>query len=124
MFDRAVALRRVDNDESLLFDLAKMFCAEMPKRLSAVRDSLNEKDADGLRRSSHSLKGSISAFAARRATEAAARLEELAQSNDLSEAEAAYEALAIQVDLLRDGLEAFIKEDKRVSEGVSVHGQN
>ena len=120
IFDRAAALARVGNDEALLFDLAKMFSTEIPKRLSAVRDALEKKDAEGLRRAAHSMKGSLSAFAASRATETAARLEQIAQGGELSGAAAAHEALVVQVDVLRGVLEAFAKEDKRIPEGAGA----
>jgi two-component system sensor histidine kinase/response regulator len=119
-FDRAAALARVGNDEALLFDLAKMFSTEIPKRLSTVRDALEKNDAESLRRAAHSMKGSLSAFAANRATEAAARLEQIAQSGNLSGAVAAHEALVVQVDVLRGVLEAFAKEDKRIPEGAGA----
>jgi len=120
VFDRAAALKRVDNDEFLLLDLAKMFCAEIPKRLAAMSDSLKRNDAEGLRRGAHSMKGSVSTFAASRATEAAARLEDLARSQDLPGTISAYESLADQVDVLRKQLEDFMKEDKRIPESTGV----
>jgi two-component system, sensor histidine kinase and response regulator len=120
IFDQAAALGRVGNDEALLFDLSKMFAVEMPKKVSAVRDALEKNDSESLRRAAHSVKGSLSPFAASRATEAAARLEELAQSGKMTEAAAAFETLIVQVDVLRGVLESFAKEDKRIPEGAGA----
>jgi two-component system sensor histidine kinase/response regulator len=119
-FDRAAALSRVGDDDGLLFDLAKMFCTEGPKRLAAVQAAVKQNDTNALRKAAHTIKGSVSTFAARRATEAAARLEAMAESGDLSKADAACEALAVQVDVLTRVLENFCKEDKRVAEGAGV----
>jgi two-component system sensor histidine kinase/response regulator len=123
-FDHAASLARVGGDENLLFDLANMYFQEAPKRLSAVRAALEGNDADRLRRATHSMKGSVSAFAARRAGEAAARLEELAQTGQMAGAEAAYEALVLQVEMLRQALENFVRKDKRVLHGAGVPGAN
>jgi signal transduction histidine kinase/CheY-like chemotaxis protein len=119
-FDRTAALARVGGDENLLFDLAKMFSIEGPKKLSAVRAALENSDADGLRRAAHSMKGSVSTFEARRAAQAAAKLEELALAGESQGAEAAYEVLAVQVDVLRRTLENFAKEDGRTLEGAGM----
>src|SRR6266403_1540675 len=43
--DREVALARVEGDEGLLADLAKLFCEESPKLLSAVRDAVARRDS-------------------------------------------------------------------------------
>ena len=123
IFDRAAALGRVGNDEALLFDLSKMFGVEMPKKLSAVRDALEKNDAESLRRAAHSVKGSLSPFAASRATEAAARLEEIARSEKLPHAAARIETLVVQVDVLRGVLDAFAKEDRQVPEGAGRQEQ-
>jgi two-component system, sensor histidine kinase and response regulator len=123
-FDRAAALARVGGDENLLFDLAKMFSTEGPKRLASLRTALEDADASALRRAAHSMKGSVSTFAARRATEAAAKLEELAQTGELSAAPGAYEALVVQIDVLKRALENFAKEDKRIPESAGVPGNN
>jgi two-component system, sensor histidine kinase and response regulator len=124
IFDRAASLARVGGDENLLYDLANLFFAEAPKRLSAVRAALEDNDADRLRRAAHSMKGSVSAFAARRAGEAAANLENLAQTGQLAGAEAACEALAVQVDMLRHALENFARDDKRIPQTAGVPGTN
>jgi two-component system, sensor histidine kinase and response regulator len=123
-FDHAASLARVGGDENLLFDLANMFFAEAPKRLSAVRAALEDNDADRLRRAAHSMKGSVSAFAARRAGEAATRLEDLAQTGQLAGAEAAYEALVVQVDMLTRALQNFVRQDKRILHDAGVSGAN
>jgi two-component system, sensor histidine kinase and response regulator len=123
-FDQAAALARVGGDVNLLLDLARMFHSEGPKRLSAVREALGRKDANELRRASHALKGSVSAFAARHATEAAAKVEELAESGDLSKADAACQTLAVQVDKLMRALDDFVNQGSSVPEDAVVPGRS
>jgi HPt (histidine-containing phosphotransfer) domain-containing protein len=122
IFDRSAALTRVDNDENLLFDLANMFCAEEPSRLATIRAALERKDAEGLRRAAHSMRGAISAFAASRAFEASSKLEELAATGELAGAGAAFESLALQTDALRRTLANFCKQDKRIPASAGAPG--
>jgi len=118
------SLSRMDGDQSLFCDLAKMFCAEGPKLLSGVQEALSRKDSDALRRASHALKGSISTFAARQATDAAARLEELAASGELVGAEDTYEMLATQVEPLKQALENVVKESQQFPETADFRGKS
>jgi two-component system sensor histidine kinase/response regulator len=120
--DREVALARVDGDEGLLADLAKLFCEESPKLLSAVQDAVAKRDIAALKRAAHSLKGSISTFAARDATEAALRLEDLARAGELAGAEDAYRLLVAQVERLKQALEGLGSGSKRLQEAGSLRG--
>jgi PAS domain S-box-containing protein len=116
IFDRNVALARVDGDEALLADLARLFVEESPKMLEAISQALAEKDAARLQRAAHSLKGSVATFAAQNASNAALRLERLARAGDLSEAPGAYAALEAQVARLRSILESVAAGDERTPE--------
>jgi two-component system sensor histidine kinase/response regulator len=122
VLDRELALTRVDGDEGLLADLAKLFCEESPKLLFAIEDAVARKDAAALKRAAHSLKGSMSTFAAREATEAALRLEELASVGELVDAEAAYRLLATQVDRLKQALESLGSGSRGFQETTSLRG--
>jgi CheY-like chemotaxis protein len=122
VLDRELALARVDGDEGLLADLAKLFCEECPKLLFAVEDAVARRDTAALKRAAHSLKGSMSTFAAREATEAALRLEELASAGELVDAEGAYRLLATQVDRLKQALESLGSGSRRFQETISLRG--
>jgi two-component system sensor histidine kinase/response regulator len=122
VLDRELALTRIDGDEGLLADLAKLFCEECPKLLFGVEDAVARKDAAALKRAAHSLKGSISTFAAREATEAALRLEELASAGELVDAEDAYRLLATQVERLKQALEGLGSGSRTFQEATSLRG--
>jgi two-component system, sensor histidine kinase and response regulator len=124
VLDRELALARVDGDEGLLADLAKLFCEESPKLLSAVQDAVAKKDAAALKRAAHSLRGSMSPFAAREATEAASRLEELARVGELANADDAYALLVAQVERLRHALESLGGGSGKFQETVPLRGDN
>jgi two-component system, sensor histidine kinase and response regulator len=124
ILDRELALARVDGDEGLLADLAKLFCEESPKLLSTVQDAVKKRDAAALKRAAHSLRGSMSTFAAREATEAASRLEELARVGELVNADDAYALLVAQVERLKQALESLGGGSGRFQETVPLRGDN
>jgi CheY-like chemotaxis protein/HPt (histidine-containing phosphotransfer) domain-containing protein len=107
VLDRAVALARVDGDETLLADLARLLLEESPKMLAAVQAAVSEGDARRLERAAHSLKGAVSTFAAHAAVEAAVRLERLGRAGDLAEAPQACAALEAQIEKLRTALQSL-----------------
>jgi PAS domain S-box-containing protein len=107
VMDRSLALARVDGDESLLADLARLFCEESPKMLAAVQQAVSAKDAERLQRAAHSLKGAVATFAAHHAFDAALKLERLGRAGDLGEAGKAYQALESQVERLRSVLDTL-----------------
>jgi two-component system sensor histidine kinase/response regulator len=124
VLDREVVLARVDGDEALLADLARLFCEDSPNMLWAIRQAVAKKDSAALERAAHSLKGSISTFAARDATEAASRLEKLASAGELAGAEDACALLVAQVERLRQALEDLGSGSKRYRETVPMRGDN
>mgnify|MGYP001224698022 CR=1 FL=1 len=70
--------------------------------LSAIREAIAQGDDEALARAAHRLKGSVGNFGARRAVEAALRLEDMGREGDLSGAEEGYQ-------MLETGIEHFIE---------------
>jgi CheY-like chemotaxis protein/HPt (histidine-containing phosphotransfer) domain-containing protein len=100
--DRAVALERVGGDLELLHELAQMFAAEAPSWLEGLVNAVTAADAAALKRVAHTLKGAVGTFGARRAFDAALRLEMLGREGNLAEApEALVEAQVAVARLLR-----------------------
>jgi CheY-like chemotaxis protein len=114
VFDRNLALARVDGDEALLADLARLFLDESPNMLAALQTALAENDAARLERAAHSLKGAVSTFAARDAVDAALKLERLGRAGDLEEAPQACDALESQLERLRIALQALAGAGEQV----------
>ncbi len=83
VWDREEALARVGGDTELLADLVRLFCEESPKLVAAVREAVERRDSRALERAAHTLKGSVSNFAARPATETALRLELMGRAGQL-----------------------------------------
>ena len=93
IFDKAYLLSRLEGDEQLANEVIALFLDECPKLLAAVRQVAKRRDASGLERAAHRLKGSLGDIAAPQAYHAADKLEQMARKKNLEDAEAALESL-------------------------------
>ena len=92
-FDLAAALDRVDGDVELMKELAGLFLDECPQRMAEIHQAILRRDASGLKKSAHALRGSVANFGAPAATEAARRLETAGHDQDWGDVEPAWAAL-------------------------------
>jgi two-component system, sensor histidine kinase and response regulator len=76
--DRAELMSRMGGDEALLRRLVHTFLTNYPAQISDLRDAIDARDVDRLRRRAHTLRGAMSLFAAQEAAEAARELERAA----------------------------------------------
>jgi PAS domain S-box-containing protein len=104
VIDRNVALAYVGGDGDLLQELIGLFLKECPGWMNEIRAALANGDALRLKRTAHSLKGSMAVFGAQSAIAAALTLETMGQSRDLTNGEAAYTALEQQLARLKPAL--------------------
>jgi CheY-like chemotaxis protein len=102
--DWSEALARVEGDELLLGDLARLFLNDCPKLLAALHEAVSRQDAKSLQQVAHALKGSVGNFAARGAYDAAAKLEEIGTEGNLTRAAQAYVELEDEIEKLRSAL--------------------
>jgi PAS domain S-box-containing protein len=109
-FDPAVALKRVDGDRELLKEVANLFFEDTPRLLTEVRNAIQRGDGKALERSAHALKGSVSNFGARTASEAAFSLEQMGRNGDFARANEVFAQLEGQLTLLLPALETALKE--------------
>jgi two-component system sensor histidine kinase/response regulator len=100
-------LKSFDGDRELVSMLAKVFADSSPCQLSELDDAVTRGDAEALARGAHALKGSVANFRAEAAVDAAARLEQLARTGDLSRADSALAVLQDEIEQLREELETF-----------------
>jgi len=114
--DREAALQRVEGDEVLLADLAKLFCDESPRMLSVIQEAITRKNAESLERGAHSLKGSVATFSAQRAFNLALQLERLGRANDFDNAESIFNLLASEVERVKAALSLMQGQPKEGSE--------
>ena len=120
--DLDVALLRVDGDEALLADLAKLFCAESPKMLAAIQHGIEHKNADSIERSAHSLKSSLAMFAAPKAFDLALKLEDLGRSKELGDVGSTFAALTAEMERVRTALEEFHLHQQQTQEVATPRG--
>ncbi len=103
-FDRAEALNRLGGDESFLVEVAGLVLEDAPRLLGEIRQALAQGDAIGVRRAAHGLKGSVGYLVASAVSEAAAHVEQLGASGQLSEAGEALQRLEDEVARLKQAL--------------------
>jgi CheY-like chemotaxis protein len=95
--DWSVALKAVGGDEDILRELAGVFLETSPRWLEELRAAVGRRDAAGVRRMAHTIKGSLGQLGAGTAHAAAQRLETMAQAGDLTGAAATCAALEEEV---------------------------
>jgi PAS domain S-box-containing protein len=113
VIDTAALIVRLDGDLKLLQELGQIFLNSLPGLLSTVQHAVQRRDAEALEFAAHALKGAVSNFGARRAFEAALRLEEMGRQGDLSEAESAFQALAEEIEGLKPAFADLINLEVR-----------
>jgi HPt (histidine-containing phosphotransfer) domain-containing protein len=105
LLDRATILDRVGGDEDLLREITAIFLEEYPSLIEEIHIAVTAHDAKRLERAAHSLKGSVSNFGARAATEAAYTLETLGRRGEMQNAGSALDHLVSQFEQLQPALE-------------------
>lgn len=104
-YDRARALKNLENSEDLLREIAGIFIADYRGDLDAMRAALEAGDADTLFRLAHKLKSSLASFCAQEAFDAASVLVRQARAGTLDA-----EQLAI-VETLTEQLAAALRAE-------------
>jgi CheY-like chemotaxis protein len=98
--DLTELLARVENDRELLRDLLMISKEELPRHLKALREAVESGDGKRVASTAHTLKGMLANLSANHAAEAAAELERLGRSGQISgfeEALVTFERDAIRV---------------------------
>jgi PAS domain S-box-containing protein len=105
------ALREgVDNDSGLLAQIVELFFEHCTDQLSQVEEAIARKDCNALMRSAHTLKGSLSNFAAEAASNLALKLETMGRNNSVEGADETLQNLKNEIEQLLPALSAFAKE--------------
>lgn len=110
VLDKTAILDRVGGDTELLGEIVALFLDDYPRLLSEIRDAFQQGDAERLEKSAHTLKGSVSNFAAEAAVQAALKLETIGRSRDVAEAPTAIMQLEKEMDRVREELVALSEE--------------
>ncbi len=105
---REELLQRVEGDMKLLQDLLDVFLEDLPMRLRTLRDALDQDDLEGVRTGAHTIKGSVSTFAAAAAFEAASQLEDLARGGTRDGLKQAIDVLEQEISRLQPALREIL----------------
>ncbi|MBZ5554190.1 MAG: response regulator [Acidobacteriia bacterium] len=96
--DREAILALADGDPDFLREIRDVFLESTSQLLSEIRGAITQGNSKALERSAHTLKGAVSNFGAKGATEAAQKLEKLGRENDLVLAHEVYAKLKAEID--------------------------
>jgi CheY-like chemotaxis protein len=96
--DRVLA--RVGGDRELLAEISRLFVDDAPRHLEQIRQAIDDRNGESLRRAAHGLKGAAANFDADDVVSAARTLEEIGSSGDFARQEAAWRAVSIETDRL------------------------
>ena len=109
VFNRAVALKQVADDEELLAELAGLFIGDSARLLAEVKQAIAGEKSEGLERAAHTLKGAAGNFGAEGVVAAAQKLEEMGRTGKLAEAEAACVGLEAEMNCLNQALGTLLE---------------
>jgi signal transduction histidine kinase/CheY-like chemotaxis protein/HPt (histidine-containing phosphotransfer) domain-containing protein len=109
VFDLPEAMKAVNGDKELLQEIADLFMKSATDSLAQIREGIVKSDADAIENAAHSLKGSVANFGAKRAFEAAYRLERLGRAGKLMEAETARSELEMEIKVLENAMKSALE---------------
>jgi len=106
--DVRALMDRLDGDWMLLEELVSLYLDDEPVLMKQIARAIAAGDAEALRRSAHTLKGSVGNFCAPAAQAAALALESAGRDRALGQASALLEQLTIQLALVRTALHELV----------------
>jgi HPt (histidine-containing phosphotransfer) domain-containing protein len=104
IFDRSVALTRLEDDEEFLHELLESYLEDTQNKIEEMRVHLENGDLDTIYVIAHSLKGSSGTVAAFSMQETALQLENAGKRGDLKKASANLEAVDNEYKKLKEFL--------------------
>ena len=93
-------LARVGGDRELLAEISRLFVDDAPRHLEKIREAIEQRDGESLRRAAHGLKGAAANFDADGVVSAARTLEEIGRTATFDRHEDAWRALNIETERL------------------------
>jgi two-component system sensor histidine kinase/response regulator len=113
--ERALAgLRELqqEGEPDFVGELIELFLHDAPPQLAALRDAIEEEDADSVERISHTLKGSSGSMGAKTMAEICAELQDVGASGDLSRAPELFGRLEEEFGRVRAALEEVLARSR------------
>jgi HPt (histidine-containing phosphotransfer) domain-containing protein len=110
VLDRSELWSRVDGNVKILRNLLGLFSKHYPRLLSQIQEAVAKENPQALTQAAHTLKGVVGTFAAKRAFEAARKLETLGRQGDLCQAKEALVDLEKELSRLQPVLATLEEE--------------
>ena len=104
-FDEQALLARVSGDSGLMEEVIRLFRADCPARLTAIREAVEVRDAQEIRAAAHALKGAAGNLSAIGIFDAADALEQMGAESRLDETGEAWRVLDAEAAAFLDFLE-------------------
>jgi two-component system sensor histidine kinase/response regulator len=108
--DAAELLERIDGDRAFLSELVTIFRGEYPGQIQNAQEAIARKDAAGVERVGHTLKGALGSLSATGASTFAGQLETMGKSGDLTLAGAKLTEVENEVHRAMETLDALSLE--------------
>ncbi len=108
VFDMDGALENVGGSPELLCDLATVLSEEVPKLLQSAKEGIDAGDPKSVNMAIHSLKGSVTPFAAQNSVDAAWKLEKISADGGLENADELLSHLKNELDRLTEALKVSL----------------
>jgi two-component system sensor histidine kinase/response regulator len=112
IFDLPKTLEVVDGDKDFFQEIVNLFLENLPDSIAQIREAIAKGDSNALNEAAHSLKGSVGNFGAKRAFEAAYRLELMGREGKLSEVDAALSELEKELADLEAAMKKALSGDE------------
>ncbi|MEE9610080.1 MAG: response regulator, partial [Desulfatiglandales bacterium] len=112
------ALENLDGDTGLFREIAELFLEDHHEKLTNIYMAIANEDCKALEYVALSLKDTVGAFAAKRAFQAALKLEMMAREADLTDAEETYRILKHEIKRLKPALVALVKANVKGIQGA------
>ena len=93
-------LARVGGDRALLAEMIRLFADDAPHNVDRIRDAIEARDGEALRRAAHALKGAAGNFEAADVVRVARTLEEMGKSGRFEDHASAWRTLGVEMDRL------------------------
>ena len=91
---------RLGNDETLVVDVLRLFLEDCPTHLGAIEAAVTARRLDAVRSIAHTLKGSAATLSAFGVAEAAAKLEVIAERQEVATLDSQLATLVDEVERL------------------------
>ncbi len=104
VFDKATLLNRVLGDEDLVREIIEVFLGDIPKKIIALKQALDDGDATQVQDQAHAVKGAAMNASASALRDVAFQMEQAGESGDMNKAVSLMPEIEKQFEVLKDTL--------------------